>query len=78
MTMNVYSTLSRLPWARRSPSSVAVVFTSTVVRLAVSRRGRTRDANEMPMTATMPSISRRTASTGTLAMTLGFVAVHGG
>jgi hypothetical protein len=32
----------------------------------------------MPMTATMPSISRRMASIGTLAMTLGFVAVHGG
>jgi hypothetical protein len=44
----------------------------------MSRRVLARDANEMQMTATMPSISRRTASTGTPAMTLGFVAEYGG
>jgi hypothetical protein len=78
MMTNVFSPPSRLHWARRSPSSAAAGFTSTVVRPAVTRGGMARDANEMPMTATMLSTSRRTASTGTPAMTLGFVAVRGG
>ena len=53
-------------------SSVVVGSTSTVVRPAVSRRGRARYASEML------SISRPMASTGRPAMTLGFVAMHGG